>query len=775
MQPQLQEAVTKREALVGLPIKRLEDPRFLTGRAKFIEDIKLPGMLYASFQRSALAHAKIKSIDVSEALSIPSVRLVLTPDDFQAVNLPTLESNENTKSTRRRPLANDVNYVGEPIAMVVADSREDAEDAADMIKVEYEELQAVVDPERALMLDSPLVHDYLPDNIAYHTKIEVGDIEGAFRKADFVVKARLRNQLVAAVPLEPRGIIASYDNGYLTIWLTTQSPYEAREELSNILNIHESKIRVIAPDIGGAFGSKISIYPEYISVILASMKLGRPVKWVESRRENLLATAHGRGQIQYVEAAVDKNGRIIGLKVKIIADCGAYSTEGSALLPETTLRMAPGVYDISAYLGELYSVFTNKVPQDAYRGAGRPEATYLIERTINIIANRLKLDPVEVRLRNFIKSDKFPFRTITGYTYDSGNYERNLLKAIEFSNYYELLEEQRRAREEGKLIGIGISTYVEICGFGPGYPQTASIIVTKEGSVIVNVGTNPHGQGHVTPFAQIVAEELGIDISEVSIQYGDSNALPFGTVTAGSRSAAVGGTSVLIAARKIKEKMSKLAAKKLGINDTNMIFRDGKIIAANNPVKSIGFRDIARLAYNPRYLPQGIEPGLFEYAAFAPTSFTFPFGTHIAMVEVEKETGLIKVLRYFAVDDVGKVINPMIVEGQVHGGVAQGLGQALFEEILYDDNGQILSGTLADYTIPSPTTIPEIEWLRTETPSPSNPLGVKGIGEAGTIASTPAIVNAVEDALSPFGITIEDMPLKPEYIRKLMKEAGVIN
>lgn len=766
------ELLLEEARLLGRPLRREEDLRLMTGRGRYVGDIRLPGMLYAAFVRSPYARARILGLDAARALRLSGVRLVLTGSDVkQRTELLTTVEGEGVKSTKRLALAADqVRYVGEPVALVVAEDPYLAQDAAELVEVSYHPLEPVVDPERALQPGAPRVHEELPDNIGYYVKLEKGDVEGAFREADHVIKLELVNQLVAPVPLEPRGVVASYDagSGQLTIWLSTQSPHEAREELARILRLHESRVRVISPDVGGAFGSKITVSPEEVAVALASITLGRPVKWEESRRENLIAGSHGRGQKQYVEAAVRADGRILGLRVKIIADAGAYALEDSVLLPETTLRMCPGAYDIENFYGEAYAVFTNKVPQGAYRGAGRPEATYLIERTMNAIALRLKLDPAMVRLVNFVPREKFPYKSAGGFTYDSGDYEANLRRALEASGYQQLRELQARARAEGRLIGIGISTYVEICGFGPSYPQTAALAVLRSGQVVVHLGTNPHGQGHVTPFKQLVADELGIPMEDIAVYYGDTSLLPWSTVTAGSRSLPVGGSALLLAARKIKQKMARIAAHKLGVEDARMVFRDGKIFVEGDPSRSISFKEVAALAYNPRRLPKGMEPTLFAYAAFAPKNFTFPFGTHVCAVEVDPETGQIRLLKYVAVDDVGRVINPLIAEGQVHGGVAQGLGQALIEGFMYDEQGQPLSATLSDYLIPSAEMLPSFEWHTTQTPTDTNPLGAKGIGETGTIAATPAVVNAVEDALSHLGILIDRMPLTPDYIRSLL-------
>ena len=775
MSSAVQVAVPSETAVIGKPLRRLEDPKFITGSGKFIDDVKLTGMLHAVFVRSLQAHAMILKIDVLPALQDKKVRLVLTGKELEGVagSMPTVDEDEETKATKRPVLAiTEVNYVGEPIAVVVAEDRYSAEDAAELVEVEYEPLPIVIDPEKGLERKSPRVHDYLPDNIGYHYKFENGDVARAFRDADAIVSVGLVNQLVAAVSIEPRGAVASFErqSDLLTLWLSTQSPHETREQLAEVLSLQETKVRVIAPDIGGAFGAKVSLYPEEVAVSVASMKLGLPVKWIETRRENLLATSHGRGQKQYVEAAVRKDGKILGLKVRIVADAGAYSIEGSVLLPVSTIKMAPGLYDIAAFSGELFSVFTNKVPQDAYRGAGRPEAAYLIERTINVIASKMRLDPVKIRLRNFVPRDRLPFTTITDEEYDSGDYKANLEKALKLSKYDQMRKYQRAARAKGRLVGIGLVTYVEVCGFGPDYPQTASVTVTKKGSVVVNSGTNPHGQGHVTPFAQIASEVLGVRFDDVTVNYGDTNMLPWSTITAGSRSAAVGGSAVLIAARRIREKMARIAAKKLGVKAERIVFKNGKISSPASSGRSLKFAEVARLAYKPRQLPAGMEATLFEYSAYSPSGNVYPYGTHIAMVEVDKETGLVKIQKYVAVDDVGRVINPLVVEGQVHGGVVQGIGQALLEHVVYDENGQLLTSTLADYIIPSSDTSPDIQWYRTETPTPSNPLGVKGVGEAGAIAATPTIVNAVEDALQDYRVVVEKMPLTPDYVRGLIRK-----
>ncbi|HEV2226077.1 MAG TPA: xanthine dehydrogenase family protein molybdopterin-binding subunit [Nitrososphaerales archaeon] len=768
------EAATKRTvSVVGQPLKRLEDPRFIKGSASYMDGIVMPNMLHASFARSTYAHARIKGIDSSAALQHPSARLILTAESIvnEMTQMPTVESEEQGKATHRYPLALDeANFEGECVAMVVTEDAPSAQEVADLVQVDYDPLPVVVDPEDALKEGSPLVHSYLKSNLAYYDVKSSGNIRKAFRDADHIVTLSFGFPRLNAAPMETRGIVASYDSaeGRLTVYLSSQSPHEIREELATTLKLPEDKVRVIVPDMGGAFGQK-EFYPEYAVVCFASMKLGQPVKWSESRMENLLAATQGRGQKQYVEAAVRKDGEILGLKVKVICDGGAYSSWAISM-PELTVSMSPGAYDIKSFHGEAITAFTNKTPIGAYRGASRPEATYLIERTIDRIASQLKLDPVRVRLRNFVPNDRFPFKSAGGLTYDSGDYEANLMKALELSKFDELRRYQTDARSRGRLVGIGLITYVEVCGFGPSYPQTAAVTVTRKGRVIVDSGTIPHGQGHRTSFAQIVSDELGIGVEDITVRYGDTANLPWSTVTAGSRSAVVGGTAVLLTARKVKAKMSTIATKMLGSREERIVFRGGRVFPETSPGRSVSFVDVADMAYQPEELPRGMEPSLYEYSAYAPPENVVPFGTHVAMVEVDRETGKVEILKYVAVDDVGRILNPLIVEGQVQGGVLQGISQALFEQIVYDDNGTLTTASLSDYLIPSSYSSPTIECYRTETPSPLNPLGLKGAGEVGTIAATPAIVNAVQDAISSFNKTIEELPLTPSYVWSLIRD-----
>jgi carbon-monoxide dehydrogenase large subunit len=782
-----QVTVQKGKRLVGQSMKRTEDPKFITGSGMYLDDLRLPEMLYAVFVRSPHAHAKILKVDVSPALRVPGVVAALSGKDIdgKVKNMPTVDTAggegggsadaHDKKATVRKALAmGEVNFVGEAVAVVFAESMYTAVDGAEAVEVDYEPLDAVVDVEAALKRDSPRVHAGFSDNIAYHYVHRVGDVDAAFRKADVVVKVSLLNQRVHPVSLEPRGVAASYSEGegLLTIWLSTQDPHNLRNSIAGLLKVEDSSIRLIAPDTGGGFGGKAAPYPEDVVVAYAAKLLHRPIKWEETRREHMMTMTHGRGQKQWAELAVQKNGKILGYKIKVLSDGGAYSDGTTTFLPELTDKMGTGVYDIPAYEADIYSIFTNKVPHGAYRGAGRPEAAYLIERAMNVLASKLKLDPVKVRQANYISKEKFPFTTPGGYTYDSADYELNLAKALQVSGYQKLRQEQREAKAAGRLFGIGICTWTEICGFAPGTPQTAAVTVLNDGGVVLTIGGHPHGQGHAISMIQLAADELSLDPKQFTVRHGDTNMLPWSTMTAGSRSAALTGAAVLISSRKIKEKMSKVAAHALNVStSTKMVFADGKIYPEGEAGKALTFKEVAELAYNPEKIPQGMESTLFEYTAYAPPNFTFPFGTHLAVVEVDRETGVVKLLKYFAIDDCGKVLNPMLVEGQVHGGVAQGLGQAMLEELLYDENGQLLTSTLADYLIPSADTIPEMVWARTETPTYANPMGVKGIGEAGTIAATPVLVNAVEDALSEYGVVVEKMPLRSDYIKSLIRGA----
>ena len=764
--------------LVGLPLRRKEDRRLITGNSTYVDDIKLPGMLYAAVLRSPYSHAYVKQIDTTTAIQLSGVKLILTAADLpERTCLPTIPTSDGAV-IGRAVLAHEPCFLGEGVAFVVAESRQIAEDALELVAVDYEILPSVVEMEEAVKTDSPKSHMRLSSNLAKVDKLNAGDVDSAFRKASKIIKVDYLNQRLAPSPIEPRSCLASFHSRTrsLTFWTSTQAPFQARSTLSVVLRHSENKIRVIGPEVGGAFGAKISVYPEDVLVCLASMMLEVPVKWTETRTESFLSMTHGRGQKQHIELASDENGKILGMKVKLIGDAGAYLTADSSDVT-LTLKMICGNYVIPAFDGEALVVLTNKVLHDAYRGAARPEATYAIERAIDELAHELGLDPAEVRLRNFIPTDDFPYKTVSGFSYDSGDYSHNLQKALEFSEYEKWKARQRSGRAKGKLVGIGIACYVEICGFDPDTPQTASILVSQSGMVTITPGTFPHGQGHETPFAQIVADILSIPIEGIEVSYGDTDRLPWGTLTAGSRSAALGGTAVLMCAQKIKDKMTLIAAKNLGVMAQDVIFQSGEIFSRkeSEDMRKLSFEEVAAFAYQPSKLPVGMEPVLYSFSAFAPPDCLFPFGTHIAVVEIEKETGFVKILNYVAVDDCGKVLNPLIVDGQVHGGIAQGLGQALLEGIRYDTDGQLLTSNFMDYQIPLASDVPLILTHRTVTPTTRNPLGTKGIGEAGTIAAPPALANAVADALSLVRAKATEMPLSLDYVYHVLAESGLVN
>ena len=795
---------------VGQRIKRTEDPRLIQGLGHYVDDVSLPETLHVTFLRSMYAHARIKSIDTSEASHAPGVVAVYTGKDVAAKvgPVPCAAALPGLKIPDYRVLATDhVVFVGQPIAVVVARDKYSARDAIDLIMVDYEELPAAVDVEEAAK-GGPLVYEEYGDNIAYKLTAGEGDIDAALASSDRVVKQRIVHQRLAPIAMEPRGVLARYFPGEqeLTIWSSTQIPHLLRTQLALMIGMPENKLRVITPEVGGGFGSKLNVYAEEALIGWISIQLGKPVKWIEGRRENIQATIHGRGQVGYVEIGCNSDGTITGLKYDVFADLGAYHQLLTPAIPTLTGLMLSGSYKIPAIQINVTGVFTNKMATDAYRGAGRPEATYVVERAVDLVAAELGMDTVDVRRKNFPAPDEFPFKTATGLFYDSGDYEGALKKALDMADYKNLREEQKRAREQGRLIGIGVSTYVEICALGPsqampaGGWESATVRIEPTGAVTVLTGASPHGQGQETSFAQIAADELGVDLNAVTVIHGDTSIVQYGIGTFGSRATAVGGTAVFVAIEKLKEKATNIAAHMLKTDAANVVFKEGRFTKQAAKAASMGagaklepepdapvgeapagalpepetdgkgvtIQDVALAAHIAREIPPGSEPGLSATYFFEPTNFTFPFGTHIAVVEVDRETGDIKFLRYVAVDDCGKVINPMLVDGQVQGGIVQALGQAMYEEIVYDEQGQLVTGTLMDYAVPKAVMIPWLELERTETPSPVNPLGVKGVGEAGTIGATPAIVNAIVDALSPFGIRHLDMPVRPEAVWRIV-------
>jgi carbon-monoxide dehydrogenase large subunit len=781
-------AVTAPAARVfGSGIRRREDPRLLTGTARYTADFILPGMAHAAILRSPHGHARIRGIDTSRASRAPGVVAVYTGADtdaaLQCIPCAWLLPNAGLNVAPYRAMATGVvRYVGDAVAVVVADSEYQAYDALDLIDVDYEPLPAVVDPEKAAAAGAPQLHEQAPGNVAFHWTVEGGDVGAAFGAAPIVVRERIVQQRLIPTAMEPRGAVAQFTpaTGELTLWNTTQNPHIVRFILSVVTGVPEDRLRVVAPEVGGGFGSKIpQIQGDFITAF-CSMKLGRPVKWVETRSENYQSTTHGRDHVQDVELAATADGRILGLRCTVWAGMGAYLSTAAPGIP-TILHglMLSGPYQVPAVKEDVYGVYTNTTPVEAYRGAGRPEATFMLERMLDRLARRIGMDPADVRRRNLIPPFDNGHDVVTGLTYDSGNYAAALEKALAHVGYEDLRREQAAARAAGRYLGIGVSTYVEICGLGPsqvagavgfqgGLWESAIVRVHPTGKVNVFIGASPHGQGEETTFAQVVADELGVAVTDVKIVHGDTDNTPMGWGTYGSRTTAVGGAALAVATRKIKEKARLLASHLLEAAVEDMDYADGRFFVKGFPDRFKTIQDIALMANVAWNLPQGMEAGLEATSFYDPPNFTYPFGAHVAVVEVDAATGKVELRRYVAVDDCGPQINPVIVAGQVHGGVVQGVGQALWEEAVYDGNGQLLTGTLADYAIPRADVLPEIEVLSTVTPSPHHPLGVKGIGEAGTIASTATVYNAVVDALQPFGVESLRMPLSPERVWRAM-------
>jgi aerobic carbon-monoxide dehydrogenase large subunit len=763
--------------MLGMPIKRGEDPRLVSGSGAYLEDVALPGLVHLVIARSPYAHARIKRVDRSAARSAPGVLAILTGSDLDAVIPRDLPGDwpSDFEDDRRPPnplLARDkARFVGDPVVAVIAETRAQAQDAIDAIEIDFEPLPTVSDPEAALAPGAPLLYEEFGTNLAHRLKKSGGDAAAAFARPDVkIVKGRFVNPRVLPVPMETRGAAARFDpgTGELTFWASTQFPHTVRSKMAEMLGLAENSVRVIAPDVGGGFGAKIEFSTEDVLTAYMAIQLRRPVRWVEERRENLLNMVHGRGQIDYVDAAVTADGEIVGLKIRAIADLGGkynFTTPGIAPLTPVVL---PGPYRTPNIDFVLEGVYTNKTPVGAYRGAGRPEATYLVERIVDVIARELNLDPTEVRRKNFLKPEQFPYETPIGTSYDTGNYSPALDRLLANAGYAELRRIQAEKRARGEIMGIGVSGYLEICAFGPW--ESATVRVERSGKVTLLAGTSPHGQGHVTPFRQIVADQLGVPLDDIRVLFNDTSIVPTGVGTFGSRSAAVGGSAVLGASERVRDKVIRIAADVLEASPGDVEISQGHIGVRGVPDRSTTLASIAARAYDGK-VPEGDEPGLEANRFFKPDGETFPFGMHLAVVEVDRDTGKVRLTRYVAVDDCGRVLNPMMVDGQRHGGIAQGVGQALFEEVLYDESGQLTTSTLGDYALPRAADFPEFELDRTVTPTPRNPLGAKGIGEAGTIGSTPAIINAVVDALAPFGITHLDMPATPEKIWRAINAA----
>jgi carbon-monoxide dehydrogenase large subunit len=778
--------MTLKPAMIGERIKRREDPRLIRGLATYTDDVKLHGMLHVSFVRSDYAAGRILKIDATNARQMPGVVAVFTVDDLRGkvgatpcwVVLPGMNHVPH-------PLLADgeVRYAGQPVAVVVAKDKYVARDAALAVEVEIDSRDAIVDPEAALQPGAPLVYEQLGTNLAVKISNPHADTERLFAEAAGTVSLKLVNQRVAPVPMEGRAVVAHWDEGpqKLTLWTSTQTPHACKQNVAICLGISELKVRVIAPEVGGGFGQKIPSYGEECLLPWISRKLRKPVKWAETRTENLAASAHGRGHVTRVEAAYDASGRVLALRGHTIAEFGAFASMLGALIPTFTHLLAAGPYTIRAVSWETEAVYTNTMATDAYRGAGRPEAAYNVERVMDAVAVRLGLDRVEVRRRNLIPADAFPYHAPTGAIYDSGNYQACLEKAIAKFDYAGALAARDRARAAGKLAGIGVATFTEICGLGPstgtaaparaGFWESAELRVEPTGAVTVMTGISPHGQGQETAFAQMVGDAFGIDIDSVNVVHGDTDVVTHGVGTFGSRGIVVGGTAVHMAAQKILAKAKRIAAHLLDTTEEHVNVESG-VFSVVGGARKLTFADVASAAHTWGVAIPGEEPGLEAVARFEPSGTTFPFGAHFCTVSIDKETGQLTLERFVSVDDVGNIINPLLADGQRLGGIIQGLGQALCEEVRYDENGQLMTATFMDYAMPRAAMFPRIELDSTCTPSPLNPLGAKGIGELGTIGSTPCIVSAVLDALAPLGVTHVDMPLKSEKLWRLIQQAG---
>ena len=764
---------------VGERIRRTEDPRLITGTACYLDDITRPGMLHAAVLRSPYAAANINSISIEDALALPGVKAVYVGKDVESVGgVPCAGSMPDLRIPNHKILAGDrVYYVGHPVAAVVATDKYIAADAIERIEVDYEPTELVSDPEEALQEGAVKVHPEYPDNVAFTFSQEGGDVEEAFRQADVIVKEKILVPRLAPLPIETRGVVAEYDEGSqeLTIYSSTQIPHLLRTQLALQLNLPEHHVRVIAPEVGGGFGSKCNVWAEEALAAFVAMELKQPVKWVETRRESILVVAHGRAHVDTLELAAKNDGTLLGLKLHIVCDIGAHHQLLTPIIPTLAVLMLPGLYKFRSFKADLIGAFTNRAPSDLYRGAGRPEATYVIERIVDKLAAEIGMDPAEIRFKNFPASTDFPFNTATGLQYDSGDYATAFNKALDIVDYKARRAEQEAARAEGRLYGIGISTYGEICAFGPspatpaGGWESASVNVEATGKVAVMTGISPHGQGEETSFAQLTADALGIPMDDIVVVHGDTAKVHYGIGTFGSRGISIGGSALHLALQDVVAKATKYAAHMMGVDAETVTF-EGGVFSSEATDSTLTLADVALEAHLCRQLPPGTEPGLAATRFFEPSNFAFPFGAHICVTEVDKETGEVDIQRFVAVDDCGRIINPLLVEGQIHGGIAQGLGPAFQEGVIYDDEGQLLNGTLMDYSIPKARNMPWIETDRTETPSPVNPLGTKGVGEAGTIGSLPAFVNSVVDALSPLGIEHIDIPMTSQSIWNAIHE-----
>ena len=761
-------------SMFGVPALRAEDPRFLTGRGRYVENLPIEGALRAVFVRSIMPHASLNAVEVEIARAMRGVAGMFTAADLDLARLPASGVVEGSSDALegpfgREPLARDVvRFVGEAIAVVVADTQAHAEDAAEAVVADYDPLPSVTDVEEALGSGAPCLWPEHGSNVV--ASFEAGWADDVLAGAEVVARGRLVNQRVAPVPMEGNAVaVQPHRDGTYTVWVSTQVPFDVRDDLADVLGVEREDVRTIAPDVGGGFGAKLQVYPEYLVVAAVVARLGRPVRWIESRSEGLLALTHGRAQVQRVEIGARRDGTLVGLRADLIADMGAYPI--GAFLPNTTHEMLSGVYAIPRIASRGRSVVTNATPVAPYRGAGRPEATALIERAVDLVAAELDMDPLEVRRRNLIPPDSFPYRTASGTVYDVGEYERTLDEAKRLAGIGALRAERTSRRERGDhlALGIGVATYVEITSFSS--KEFASVEAQADGTVTVVTGTSPHGQGHETAFAQLASGVLGVPLGSVRVVHSDTRLVKRGAGTWGSRSLQAGGSSVFERSTEVLERARALAAHLLEADASDLEPADGGGFAVRGvPERGLTLAELAA-ASRESTLPPGLEPGLRAEGVYREPASTFPFGTHVAVVEVDTETGEVRLVRHVAVDDCGRVLNPALVEGQVHGGLAQGIAQALYEEVRYDEGGTPITSTLTTYAMPSAAEFPRFETARTETPTPVNPLGAKGIGESATIGSTPAVQNAVVDALSPWGVRHIDLPLTSERVWRALEAA----
>ncbi len=779
--------------VVGTRMKRREDPALLTGESRFVADLQVPGALHVALVRSPVAHARIASVDLSAARAMPGVVAAFTGADLEAEWAGPLPCawpvTQGMKAPNHLPVAvSKVCYVGDAVTVVVPQSEYQAHDAADAVAVEYEPLPVVVDLEDAVS-DRAVIHEDLGTNRSYTWELnpEPDALERAFSGAAHTVSARFVQQRLIPSPMESRGalVVPQPFGGDFTVYSATQIPHILKVMLALTVGVPETKLRVVAPSVGGGFGCKLNVYAEEALALALARRLRLPVRWVEERTENSQSTIQGRGQIQNIELVADERGKITAVRVRLLADMGTYLQLLTPGIPLVGAFVYAGAYDVGAYSFSCTAVFSNKTPTDAYRGAGRPEATYAVERAMDLLAREVGVDPAEIRRRNFIGSDQFPYSSVAGLVYDSGNYRQALEKCLDLAGYAELRAEQERRRQAGdtRQLGLGLSSYFEMCGLAPsrvlaslnftaGGWEAATVRILPTAKVQVVTGTSPHGQGHETSWSMIVADRLGVSPDDVEVLHSDTAIAPYEMDTYGSRSLAVGGTAIFLATDRVIDKARRIAAHQLEAAEEDLDFAGGQFAVRGSPDKAMPLAAVAFEAFTAHNLPDGMEPNLEDSSHFDPTNFTFPFGTHLAVVEVDTETGGVRLDRYVAVDDCGNQINPLIVDGQIHGGIVQGAAQALWEEAVYDDEGNLMSASLIDYLVPSSAEVPSFEMASTVTPSPSNPMGVKGIGEAGTIGAAPAVINAVVDALSPFGIQDIAMPASPQRVWQAIMSAG---